>query len=566
MFGIASKNLRISDFQSMINSFEDIYPKQELDSLSASCFAIGTPLRFRRKTNKSSVGCTSVWVDGEAYNLSELNDIFPFINTESFALSLARAYQLNVLEDFLAQVDGYFYAILIDEEAGLVKLISDRYGMRMLYWYTDGAKLIFSPNVLDILSVDDVELELDRESIECFKELGYVLEDNTFLDNIKLIKPASIVTFGIEDSEFSFVRYWKWSQIEKNPIEFEDAVNTLGELFLAAVERRYRVEEKIGVAVSGGLDSRAIVAAISKLHPDREGFGYTFGVQGCEDIKIADQVLKRAGWHHETYYFTQNNWLESRLPYIDVTSGLLDMKHMHGCEFLPDLSKHININLNGYAGDAILGGGFLNKVPWDTRASSENIKRFFGKFTHMIDVEDDYYDIECVEPVIYMNRVRRFTAMGSVCGLHYVEQRKPFFDNRIVEFVFSLPDSYRANNRIYSEMLKRFFPTYFLDIPWQKTGEVVGEIKVKPLYIKVYYRLLRMIIGDGFLHKENREFTDYPNWLRSDSSIAFFSKIFTCEAEIEKRNIKSDCFGSLFLPHVKNLKIDNSNEVLRMAT
>ncbi len=566
MFGIASASLNPLDFKSMQHSFKAIYPEKEQHAVETSHFSVGTSFELGRSLSRNKEENVSVWVDGEAYNLSELKTIFPFVEGSSFSLSLIRAYQSNVLEDFLSKIDGYFFAILIDGNTEQVNLISDRYGMRMLYWYTDSSRLIFSANILDILSVGGVNSDIDRESIECFKELGYVLEDNTLFENIKLLKPASIMKFDIKGNSVSFIRYWMWSQIEKKKIEFDDAIDKLGELFLAAVNRRYTPEENVGVAVSGGLDSRAIVAALSTCYPNQEYIGYTFGIEGCDDIKLANQVLTKAGWQHNTYYFTQDNWLESRLPYIDVTSGLLDMQHMHGCEFLHELSKYIDININGYAGDAILGGGFLGKVPWDTRASHANIEVFFGKFSYMVNVDDEFYDFACVEPVIYMNRVRRFTAMGSVCGLNCLEQRKPFFDNQLVEFVFSLPDSYRANNRIYSEMLKRFFPEYFLDIPWQKTGKIVGILKPKSIYLKVYHRLRKLFFGERRGHKKTRDFTDYPSWLRSEKSIEFFYQLFSQDSEIVKRNIQLEFIDRFFEPHLNSVRIDNSNIILRMAT
>ncbi|MGX1923760.1 asparagine synthase-related protein [Vibrio sp. NH-7] len=568
MFGIASSQFKKRDFQAMESRFHEMYScgKVKVESFVSSEFAHGTSLEQRRKMSHSSSDRTSVWVDGEAYNLAELKDIFPFIDEQSFAFSLVKAIEVGCLESLLERVDGYFCAVLYDHELKRVKLISDRYGMRMLYLCHAGSKFVWSTSISDLLAVGDVSKELDVDSLACFKELGYILEDRTLFKSIKLISPATVITFDIESNTTKVSRYWSWSNISKRSIGFEDAVEQLGELFLSAVKRRYSANEKIGVAVSGGLDSRAIVAALSRLYPSEICVGYTFGITGCDDIKFASQVLDKAQWHHETYIFTQDNWLESRLPYIDVTSGLLDMQHMHGCEFLPNISQRIDVNLNGYAGDAILGGGFLGKIPWDTRANLQNVRSFFGRFSYMVDVDNEFYNIDSVEPVLYMNRVRRFTAMGSVCGLNYLEQRKPFFDNQLVEFVFSLPDAFRANNRIYSEMLKRFFPDFFLEIPWQKTGKVVGLLHPKPLYMKVYHRIIRLLFGPGFTRKQGKEFTDYPNWLRSDSSREFFTKLASKDTSVLWREFADETLGVQLKEHLADEKVDNSSIILRLAT
>lgn len=565
MFGIASSSLMPRDFYAMQSSFGDTYPDKVQDVMLTLKFAAGTSFELGRALDRVSNADVSVWVDGEAYNLAELKEEFPFIDGESFSGTIIQAYREGVLEPFLSRIDGYFCAVLYDRDMEQVKLISDRYGMRMLYWYCDGSKFLWSANILNILAVEGVDADIHKDSVECFKDLGYVLEDNTFFKHVKLIQPATVMTFDIAVNHYHSTRYWSWSKISKQKITFDDAVNRLGELFLSAVQRRFNANEKIGVAVSGGLDSRAIVAAIAKLDPNQKYMGYTFGVEGCDDINFAKQVLTKAGWQHETYLFTQDNWLGSRLPYIDVTSGLLDMQHMHGCEFLPEISKMIDVNMNGYAGDAILGGGFLTKIPWDTRASLTNIQPFFGKFSYMVNVEDEFYDIECVEPVLYMNRVRRFTAMGSVCGLHYLEQRKPFFDNQLVEFVFSIPDSFRANNRIYSEMLKRFFPDYFMDIPWQKTGKIVGLLMPKPLHMKIYHRIIKLVLGPNSIRQKGREFTDYPHWLRCEPSKTYFTQLFSQESSVLWQRFGDDVL-SLLNSHLTHEQCDNSSVILRLAT
>lgn len=53
-------------------------------------------------------------------------------------------------------------------------------------------------------------------------------------------------------------------------------------------------DEKIGISLSGGLDNRAIFAAVNHLYPDYKGYAYTFGVPECDDITIAEQVIARS--------------------------------------------------------------------------------------------------------------------------------------------------------------------------------------------------------------------------------------------------------------------------------
>ena len=67
-----------------------------------------------------------------------------------------------------------------------------------------------------------------------------------------------------------------------------------------------------------------------------------------------------------------------------------------------------------------------------------------------------------------MNRVRRYTAQMLNYGNNYNEYLLPFIDNKIIEFVYSIPDKYRAHNHLYADLLLKFYPEYYNDIPWNR--------------------------------------------------------------------------------------------------
>ena len=73
-----------------------------------------------------------VWVEGESYNHEEVSNK---LNLSSVGLGnlILEAHQKGLLAKFLNMIDGYFCAAIYDQDAMEIKLISDRYGMRMLY-------------------------------------------------------------------------------------------------------------------------------------------------------------------------------------------------------------------------------------------------------------------------------------------------------------------------------------------------------------------------------------------------------------------------------------------------
>jgi len=495
-----------------------------------------------------------VSIGGEQYDYKE----------SSFEELIFEAYSNGNLEEFLNKLDGYYNAVIYDSNKQKVFLISDRYGMRMLYFYFKDGHFAFSSEVKGLLGLDFVDSSIDTAQIECFMDLGYLLEDNTWHKYIKLIKPASIIEFDINTKELTQRYYWKWSEIKPQNISFDVAVDKLGELWLEAVGKRFNPTEKIGIALSGGLDSRAILAAVNKLYPDFKGYSFTFGIPKCDDIRIAKQCIARTKWQHKKFYFTSDNWFEPRKKKVWLTDGMMNMMHMHGSEFLDEVSANIDFSLNGYAGDVVLGGGWFAQLPTDTRATKRNLKSFYKQYIDICNIEDNFYDIQHVEPHLYMNRVRRFTNMGTVNGLYKVDQRKPFFDNKLVEFIYSISDEYRKDNKLYSAMLLKFFPKFYKDIPWQKTGITIDKKISNSLMSKVIKKAKRIPYKLGIL-KNTNSYADYKNWLKDSDVSKDISNILEKQTSQYQKYTDIDFKQKYLLPHL-NGERDYSEEILRSVT
>ena len=506
-----------------------------------------------------------VWVEGEDYNLKEIANQFGLSGTVSIGLALVKTYQANQLDAFLNKLDGYFCAALYDEKNQQIKLISDRYGMRMLYWYWHQGQFAWASEVKGILSLNDIDKSIDPASFDCFMDLGYLLGEHTWFEQIKLIKPASVLTFDINNHTLEQHHYWKWSEIKPSKLAFDEAVDELGKRFIKAVERRFDPKENIGIALSGGLDSRAIFAAVNHLYPDHKGYAYTFGIEGCDDIQIAKLVIARSNWDYQEFHFASCNWFNPRIEKIWNTDGMLDMNHMHGGEFLDTISEKMAINLNGYLGDAILGGSYHNSSSFLNYVSDKRLAEKYYKGHSDIDLDDGFFDINHIDPFLFMCRGRRFINMGTVNGLVKVEQRKPFFDNDVVDLTFSLPDEYRMNNRLYSAMLQKFFPKYFKDIPWQKTGKPAGVVAKASVTNRAFNKgihILKSVLGIKF----SNEITDYNGWIRSPLIAERLRTLFERDNSEYQYITKQDFLNDYLKPHLNNKLLDKSNQILRAAT
>jgi len=459
-----------------------------------------------------------VWIDGEFYNQKELGVIKENVSDAEILAD----YYINDNElSFLKLLDGIYSAVVYDSVKDKVYLITDRYGLRHIYWASINCDFIWCSEAKALLAHPGFIPRINMESVKEFLSFGYLLENRTWFDGAELLPSGTILSYDLRTKSISKNRYWWWDEIPEPQSKCDEkaTIDELERLFVNAVSLRCRRNEKIGLTLSGGLDSRAIMAAL----PDyvKSAPVVTFGKVGCDDIKIAAQACKVKGLKHYIYDINKNNWLHLRVEGVWWTDGLKNLQHMHGLTGIEDTRGIFDINLDGLAGDALIGGSYAN-----------------NKILSPVEVWD--------------YRVRRFTVMGQIMREKYLQQRFPFYDNKFVEFALAIPLSLRKNSYIYKKMLLHAFPALFNTIPWQKTGFPISYPTVitrsSNIIKRINNRICRAISPSKYaiLYSGRNEFyTDYPNWLRQEPARSFLIKLLKDKQSlycdyIERKQVMSD--------------------------
>lgn len=154
--------------------------------------------------------------------------------------------------------------------------------------------------------------------------------------------------------------------------------------------------------------------------------------------------------------------------------------------------------------------------------------------------------------------------MGTVNNLHSIDQRKPFLDNKVIEFIYSIPDEYRKNNKLYSAMLLKFFPQFYKDIPWQKTGKTIQKKVSNNLISKLMIKAKRIPYKLGIL-KDTKSYVLYSEWIKDTNCFRILSDILERKTSVYQNYTDADFKKKYLLPHVYGIN-DYSEEILRCAT
>jgi len=470
-----------------------------------------------------------IWLDGEFCNRQELASRCEAATDDDLEI-LHTLFRGSRDFSFLRTIDGFFSAVVYDTNTGKLHLITDRYGLRRLYWTVHRGLLWWSSELKPALALPGFEPRIDRRAIQEFLSIGCLLEDRTWFEGVELLPSATVLTWDTRDGGFCTVRYWWWDQIRPctGRIDELEVAEELGRLFVDAVERRCPRGKRVGLTLSGGLDSRAILAAM----PDH---GYpvhavTFGRPGCDDIRIAAAAAKLKGAAHHVVEIGPGNWLTPRITGVWWTDGEQDLMHMHAMAARDVIRAAFDINLNGFAGDLILGGSHLLAGP-RCEHPKQQVAAFMGCEPGLIESFEAYSHLRTLDFFFLQNRVRRFTYCGTRNLLTSTEQRKPFYDTRLVDFVYSLPDRVRMHGRIYKRMLLSAFPEYYRHIPWQRVGACIGAPRpvVKALHALERARRLAFPLGRRLgvpiTPPHPRGMVNYPAWIRAEPAHSFFDSV-----------------------------------------
>lgn len=439
-----------------------------------------------------------VWFKGEFYNQDALlEDAGPGARGLSDPALLLRMYRNDRDFGFLRRIDGIYSAVLYDVGTKTVHLITDRYGLSYLYWTIQGDTLLWASEMKSFLAHPRFEPTIDRETLEHFLSAGYPYKSKTWFEDVELVPAGGVLSWELHEKRLRRRTYWSWSDIRPltGPIDEEALTEEVGRLWIDSVRRRSGMGGgRIGLSLSGGRDSRAILAALPEL-------GYpihamTVGNSHCDDVRIARKAADVRGAEHHVFHINGTNWLDLRKSGIWWSDGHIDLMHMHGCVVIDKLRQLYDINMSGIV--ALIGGDYVDNVA--DRLSTRG-RRFAPSQVQTID------DI-------------------------YFHSRLPFFDNALVERVLSIPGVYRADDKLYNRMLLQHFPSYYRRIPWQATGLPIGHhpiarrMKNISDYVSNFTaRVMRKVGFERLMYVDNRNFHNYPLWLRMEPGRSFVTAI-----------------------------------------
>ncbi len=204
------------------------------------------------------------------------------------------SYLVHLYEEdpcsFFANLNGRFQGLLADSARGTATLFNDRFGLQRIYVHEAAEACYFSAEAKAILAVRPELRRIDPRGLGEYIACGCVLENRTLFQGIYALPPASAWSFrnGNLEQKGSYFDPREWEQQE--PLDPESYYDSLREAFTSSLPRYFSGQENIGVSLTGGLDTR-IIMAWRKAEPGSLPC-YTFGSMYREnqDVHLARRV------------------------------------------------------------------------------------------------------------------------------------------------------------------------------------------------------------------------------------------------------------------------------------
>jgi asparagine synthase (glutamine-hydrolysing) len=302
----------------------------------------------------------TVWIvfNGEIYNFPALRpDLLRRghrFRSQSDTEVILHLYEEHGPE-CLGFLRGMFAFAIWDGPRRQLFLARDRLGKKPLCYHQDGDALRFASEVKAILQEPQVEVRPDPGGLLQYLTYGYVPGACSAFQGVRRLPPAHYLL--CRDGRVEVVRYWRLRQDRKARRSEEDWCQEILVRLEEAVRLRLISDVPLGAFLSGGIDSSAVVALMSRVADGPvKTFSIGFDEPEFDELAYARQVATQyATEHHELVVRPDAAAILPKLAW-HYDEPFADSSAVPTYAVAEMTRRHVTVALNGDAGDENFGG------------------------------------------------------------------------------------------------------------------------------------------------------------------------------------------------------------------
>lgn len=433
---------------------------------------------------------------------------------------------------YFRQVHGSFAIAIWDNAKRRLCLISDRFGSRPIYFSASADRLLFASRIRPLLGEAGVSTRLSELGVAQFFGLGHFLAEDTLYRDVRLLPAAACLTFDPSGARADIERYWDLAEAfgpsaHRNG---DAALEQIDAAFGVAMERCLGGVSSLGLSLSGGLDSRTILAAVPQEMPLD---CVTLGMPGSIDLRYAaslarvtsrplhtclldDDYLDQFEGHlRRVVRLTDGQYVSSAIvaPSLDLYRrlGVRTLLRGHGGELM-HLDKAYGYSLpeqalsadrpalksllyQGLAARLSSGpGNELFRPPYRDSIEREAHASFEGCFAEAAAIQPSTHAV----PFFFIRHfLRRATSLSMSKFGTVAEPRLPFVDPDLIAALMAAPATLKFGDQIQTWLLRRR-ARKLLEVPNANTGAPLGAGPAHRRFSQARLRLLGRLGVPGY--------------------------------------------------------------------
>ncbi|HOI10441.1 MAG TPA: asparagine synthase (glutamine-hydrolyzing) [Myxococcota bacterium] len=306
-------------------------------------------------------GRVVVAVNGEIYNHHALRDGL-LARGHRFATRSDCEVLVHLWEDegpaMLSRVEGMFAIALWDARDRTLLLARDRMGKKPLFWGLFDGEAVFGSGVRALLAHPEVPRRVDPDALYRYLTMDFVPAPRTMLAGIRKVMPGGYVV--VRDGRASEGRYHDLRRAPESPVSNEaDAAGRIWDTLVAATRRRLESEVPLGVFLSGGLDSTAVLAAMAQEQDPARIRTFTIGFDdpSYDESGPARAVARHLGTDHHERILDGAEAVRGVRRVAELADDPLADASLIPTHLLSRFAReHVTVALSGDGGDELFYG------------------------------------------------------------------------------------------------------------------------------------------------------------------------------------------------------------------
>jgi asparagine synthase (glutamine-hydrolysing) len=304
-------------------------------------------------------GSIQLVFNGEIYNYLLLKEQLLAAGhrfaTGSDGETIIHLYESHGIDAACRRLRGMFAFALWDENKGELHLARDRAGKKPLVYHSSGGRISFCSELAGLLADRSIERRIDWTAVYHYLTYMCVPAPMTAFEGVRKLEPAHWLSW--KNGKITTGRYWELPTGPELKISREEAREAVREKLLEATKIRLMSEVPLGAFLSGGIDSSAVVAAMSRAGGGRvRTFSIGFEEKKFNELPYARLVAQAYATEHEEF-MVRPNALEV-LPTLVRHYGepYADSSAIPTYYLSKMTRRHVTVALNGDGGDESFTG------------------------------------------------------------------------------------------------------------------------------------------------------------------------------------------------------------------